>query len=293
MTDQGVLRTAEPIWHEETSYSPPRLSTPGLDFNAQPAEGPEGPTVALLGRYRVGSPHLDYYGGQMPRPVWVVAVNAQSGEIYMQQCVEDERPPVRVVASDREAEAQGRGTEFQSGCFNVDLGAQAMLPREAATYRVFLWLDDLVSPIKVAQIPENRKRRESGLPSSRRPSELVEFGAFPGAPAAAGSAMALAASTQPGDRTICGVWSPDRAKIASRREESEPYYLMLLAFNHRDRSFGWVSVDATQLPQGTDPGSFRIDPLKIVGGSEMQQKVFVLAVSEDGMSNVLVGRHAE
>jgi hypothetical protein len=206
--------------------------------------------------------------------------------------MEDDGVPIGVYedVNDFQGGIADKSDEFESAFFNVDLCDHLVLPPDAGTYYVFLWIDNLVSPIKIAEIPENPSRRESGLPSTRQPSEIIEFGDFPVPPLAAGNKIALTPSAQPSDRTIYGAWSPDPSNIASQRAKAAPYYLTLLAFNHRDRRFGWVSLDVTQLPSGTDSSRFRIDPLKIVGASDMRQNIFTLAVSGEVVSKVLVGR---
>src|SRR4051812_16589797 len=53
VSEKNPISVSEPIWYGETPDSPKRLETPGLNFNARSAEGPEGPTAALLAQYRV------------------------------------------------------------------------------------------------------------------------------------------------------------------------------------------------------------------------------------------------
>lgn len=289
MNADNILTVPERIWYEETAFSPKEFEEPGLDFNLRPAKSSLGPTVAILARYFIGRPILDYYGGQLPSPVHVVAIHSGTGQVYHRECMEDDGLPITVYGdeSDFREGAAEESDQFESAFFNVDLCDHLSLPPDPGTYYVFLWIDDLVSPIKIAEIPENRSRRESGLPSTRQPSEIIEFGSFPVAPSASGNEIALTASSQAGDRTIYGAWSPVPAKVVDLKEKAAPYYLTLLAFNHRDRRFGWVSVDVTHLLPGTDPSRFRLDPLKIVGASDMRQKIFVLAASGELMSKVL------
>lgn len=293
MNADNILTVPERIWYNETPFSPQEdFDQPGLDFNLRLAQSSIGPTVAILAKYFIGRPILDYYGGQLPSPVHVVAIHSGTGQVYHRECLEDDGVPIRIRGQEDDFHpgADAKSDTFESAFFNIDLCDHLALPSDPGTYYVFLWIDDLVSSIKSAEIPQNQSRRESGLPSTQQPSEIIEFGDFPVPPSPAENKITLMASTQPQDRAIYGTWFPDPAKLADLRAKAAPYHLTLLAFNHRDRRFGWISVDVTQLPPGTNPNRFRVDPLKIVGASDMQQKVFVLAASGDIMSKVLVGR---
>jgi len=289
----SLIEIPRAVWYGVQRDSPQlQKNRFGLDFNLVPAHGLGGPTVALLASARLPGGYGERYGGRIPGATLIVAVDAVTGQVYYGVAERYDAAPL-ISATDDEVAKRLTGEDSKllsvEVYFNVDLAEQLRLPPIANTYYVFLWLDDVVSPIRTLQVPANPSRSAEDLLSTQRPSEIIEFGDFPVPPLAAGNKIALTPSTQPSDPKIYGAWSPDPANIASQRAKAAPYYLTLLAFNHRDRRLGWVSVDVTQLPTGTNLSRFRVDPLKIVGASDMRQKIFTLAVSGEVMSKVLVG----
>ena len=67
----------------------------------------------------------------------------------------------------------------------------------------------------------------------------------------------------------------------TRYDPGKPYFLALIALNHRDRSCGWTSVDVNALPQDADKWSFRFGPSDLTGLEQGKQSVFVAAFSSE------------
>jgi len=270
------------LWYDELPQTPAvRESTDEVVFAVVPGRSAQGPTVVLAGRYYLQPPILDYYGGQLPRPVRVVAVDAQTGAVFSEQLITDKSPPVFVMVPEgTPPSGGGRATE---GTFNVDLPAHVGLPPRAGTYHVFLWIDHVLSAVQDITLDENAHRTPAPL-SFRKPDQVLHFGAAHTLAAAPG-AIALRAASKPHSREVEGAWIPDPARLADRKS---PYVLTVVAFNHRDRAFGWASADLHALPAGTDPARFQLDASALTGASPGEQKVFVLAFAGGTLSKVLV-----
>ncbi|WP_437684275.1 hypothetical protein [Sorangium sp. So ce131] len=270
-----------PIWFKKLPQTP-ALSETGdeLGFALVPGRGRLGPTVVLAGAYRVTPPLLDYYGGQLPRPIRVVAVDTARGAIFSTQLLQEKSPPVVVMVP--EGAPPSGGGRAQGGSFNVDLAAQLGLPPHAATYHVFLWLDHVLSPVDVLQLAEDPQRVATSV-SGRRPADLVRFGAAP-AIAPDPQAVILRADPTAPSRGVEGAWVPDPARL---KDHERPYFLTVLAFGHRDRSFGWASVNVNTLPQGADAAHFHVDAAALAGASQQAQKVFAVAFAEGKRIQVL------
>lgn len=292
MSSTESIQITETIGAERSPYTPQIPEDQFvIKFTAKPAVSEDGPTVALFIAYRLGQPYLAMYGGELKNAINIVAIHVDSGRVYFAPPVGENAISLSLTMKDeKDIGSTENLASATSSFFDVDLCRLLALHPEGGSYHVFLWMDDMTSLVQTLQVPANPSRPAEDSLSTQLPSEIIEFGDFPVPLIPPGNKIALTQSTQPGDRTIYGAWSPDPANIASQRAKDAPYYLTLLAFNHRDRRFGWVSVDVTQLPPSTDSSKFRIDPLKIVGASDMRQKIFTLAVSGEVMSKVLVGR---
>lgn len=292
MCSAEPIQITETIGGERSPYTPQIPEGQfAIKFTAKPAVSEDGPTVGLFIAYRLGHPYLAIYGGELKSAINIVAIHVESGRVYFAPPVGENAIPLSLTMKDeKDIGSTENLASATSSFFDVDLCRLLALPPEGGRYHVFLWMDDMTSLVRTLQVPTNPSRSAEDSLSTQRPSEIIEFGDFQVPPLPAGNEIALMLSTQPNDRKIYGAWSPDPANIASQRAKAVPYYLTLLAFNHRDRRFGWVSADVTKLPTGTNLSRFRIDPLKIVGASDMRQKIFTLAVSGEVMSKVLVGR---
>jgi len=280
MTDR--IDVPSTLWYDELPQTPAvRETTDEVVFAVLPGRSARGPTVVLAGRHYLQPPILDYYGGQLPRPIRVVAVDAQTGAVFSEELITDKSPPVFVMVPEGAPPSSGgRATE---GTFNVDLPAHVGLPPRAGTYHVFLWIDHVLSAMQVVTLDENAQRTPAPL-SFRKPDQVLHFGAAHTLAAAPG-AITLRAASKPQSREVEGAWTPDPARLADRKS---PYVLTVVAFNHRDRSYGWAATDLHALAAGTDPARFQLDAAALTGAGPGEQKVFVLAFAGGTLSKVLV-----
>ncbi|MFB0553029.1 MAG: hypothetical protein ACETWQ_06905 [Phycisphaerae bacterium] len=283
MIQNVQFKIPEIIWYGETPQSPNIPEKPDLVFRVVQATSDLGPTVALMAAYYLGSPFTEYYGGQLMRAIWIVAVDEQNGRVYQADLNGPDHLPIMIEASDEVAEAAMPGWSFESAHFNVDLAALLGLPEQSGRYRVFLWLDDIVSSIKTVDVPANPARGK-GRPVASQTSQLVQFGPDPKAPKVQADNIVLALSGEPDDMSIHGAWTPQKGV------DPHQVVLWILATSHRDRNFGWVAIRADESPTNIASASFCIDALKLVRTSGIEQKIFVLGLSTTSISKVVVMR---
>lgn len=281
MTQVYRIEESDIIWYGKKAYSPDLPSGIGLVFNAVEAVSASGPTVALAAAYRVGSPYTEYYGGQLPRPIRVVAVNEASGLVYDADLKEPDQPPVRVLISDKAAKEAKPSGLIESAHFNVDMPALLRLPEQAGRYKVFLWLDELVSPVLTVDIPANPARGK-GKPVASGSAQVVHFGADPASPKVESGKLELALTGKPDERVVHGSWMKIKA------EKGESPVLWLFVTSHRDRRFGWVAMHAKDTPQNEAVVTFHFNTDDLVKTSDAAQKIFVIGLATNAISNVHV-----
>ena len=273
------IKVPSQIWGDELP-STPQLSgdSDELKFEVVPGENIQGATVVLSCSYVVFNPTLDYYGGQLPSPIHVVAFNKETGEVYCAPLLEPKSPPVRVLIPEDTTPSQSGSS--QGAAFNIDLTVQLGLPSQEASYKVFLWLDQLLSPVATVDVPENDKRTQSLL-STRKSSALIEFASSKQSGKPGDSAIKLTVTEVSDERIIHGSWD-----VGPSYSKEKPYYIALIGLCHRERSFGWVSIDINSLPEDVEINNFKFKVSELSNASQESEKVFIVAFSEDHMPQV-------
>ena len=126
----------------------------GLDFALVPAAGSRGPTLAFLGAALVPKGYGETYAGRIEGAVRIVAVDLRTGEMFENSAEPRNAVPLsKILNPDPQAGSSATGNEQVESYFNVDLRVQLGMPAHAARYAVFAWLDDLTSPVRIAQMP--------------------------------------------------------------------------------------------------------------------------------------------
>lgn len=271
----------ETVWHKQTPQSPLMPDPPGLVFRPAAADAAAGATIALLGAYHLGSPYLEYYGGQLSRAIRVVAIDLQNGLVYHADLNGPDHPPILLEATDEEIAARAAGWSSESAYFNVDLPVLLGLPKQSSLYKVFLWLDDLISNIEIINIPEN-PARGNGRPVKRMPIDHILFGGEPVLSKSKPDAVALALIEASGDKLIKGSWFPIPARYP------EQPVLWLLATSHRDRNFNWISVNAQEIPRDLPCAAFSLKVEALMRTTGVHQKVFAVLLSAGSVSDILM-----
>ena len=278
---QGQIKVNETVWHGKMPYSPDAANITGLVCNQVDAVSASGPTVVLAAAYRFGSPYTDYYGGQLPRPILVVAVNEESGNIYQADLNKPDHPPIRVMESDKAVEDGKSDGSIESAYFNVDIAALLRLPEEAGRYKLFLWLDDLVSSVLTVNIPVNPARGK-GKPVSSGSVQMIGFGTHPDAPKMEAGKAVLALSWKSDQPVVHGSW------LTVKVEKPQQPVLWVMFTSHRDRKFGWVAIHAKDLPLDQEITTFNFNVQDLLKTSGIAQKIFIMSLADNGVSKVHV-----
>jgi hypothetical protein len=168
------MASAEPLkMTHPLSYTPcpasPELpfGESALLYNLAPALDPERPTVVLSGACNLEVSFQARYGGRLMAALRVVVIDAETGAVFSAPPVEyDSRPLVLGPPAPSQVDP-AKPREYRGAYFNVDLGAHLFLPPEERDYRVFLWLDELVTPLGRFTLPAHPSRRVQG-PSRER-----------------------------------------------------------------------------------------------------------------------------
>src|SRR5690606_11401786 len=156
-------------------------------------------------RYRATGSVLDAYGGQFPSPIRVVAIDFSTAQAYSQALSSEKSPPVRVLVPRRAPASPPR--RAQSARFMAELPTHLGLPPREATYDVFLWLDDVVTPVQRIFVAED-PTRAGGFMTHRRGEGALQFlGTEAAAPPASGLQLSSGQGTD--SRHVRGRWVPD------------------------------------------------------------------------------------
>jgi hypothetical protein len=281
MTQGRYIEVSDTLWYGKTPYSPVVPKGSGLVFTPVEAVSASGPTVALAAAYRVGSPYTEYYGGQLPRAIRVIAVNEETGRIYEAGLNGPDHPPIQVLVSDKSAvDTQGQRS-FESSFFNFDAAHLLRLPADSGRYKMFLWLDELVSPVVTVAVPANPARGK-GQPVSASTAPVFDFNPGPVAQIVESGKAELFLSGKSDDSVVHGSWLP------GNMDESQKPVLWVMFTSHRDRKFGWLVFYSKDLPQHQDIITFRFDVGNLLKTSGIAQKIFLLSLSNNAVSNVHV-----
>ncbi len=250
-----------------------------FDFGAWPAMDRSGrPTAALFASARLPGRYADIYGGRMEGAVNIVAIEHQTGRTYHRNAERGHIVPLADVMNPNPAPPAPGVAYFESidTYFAVDLRTQLTLPPGAANYAVFLWLDEVTSPLRWVQVPGSQTPPEPLFPDPS--AAALQFRQTGGTPGAGPAEIAL--QRAPGDMRVYGAVGPGVAAAGAGP-------LTILALDFRSRAVKWRTVPLNGL-------AFDFDLLALFGGPGVldpgppPRKVFVLAASRGALSRVLV-----
>jgi hypothetical protein len=257
------LVITRPLWYGQQPQSPP-LPEDGfaLEFTLRPARNAGAPTVALLAAARLPGRYAGMYGGRINGAIQIVAIELDTGRVYHAPAERPGAVPLALVMDpDRRPRRGEAAVEDIETHFNADLCAHLSLPPNQATYAVFLWLDELTSPVRLAQLPG--PQGQVAPPPKAADARIV---------------LTLAApTTQPGRIRIQGA--------------AGPAVLTVLALDYRSRALKWRSVPLPKraLQSGESALDLALNGLLAAPGSP--QRTFVVANAGQALSNVLVVNH--
>ena len=280
-SEKIMIQGTDMVWYQQTPQSPNVPEAPGLLFTLAAADSANGPTMALFGAYHLGTPFIEYYGGQLVRAIRVVAVDMASGQVYQSDLNSPDHPPIMLEATDKEVAEAGPGWSTESGFFNLDLPALLGLPQRGASYRIFLWLDNLISNIVDVKIPANPSRVERP-PTMRIPVDKVQFAADPNAIEKKPDLIRLRLVKKTDKQFLQGTWMPEHLA-----NPDQPV-IWVLAVSHRERRFAWLSLYAKEIPKNLSPLAFQLEVNALLEATDVSQKLFFIALSLSSASNVQV-----
>jgi hypothetical protein len=219
--------------------------------------------VSLHASWRVPGHHARLYGGRVSGAIQIVAVDLRSGRAYARSAEPDHAIPL--TPNPPEPGRRG-GPIAASGNFSVDLIRHLGLPVEPAVYAVFLWLDELLSPVQLCEVRG---------PSPRAGAPFAAFGAASAAPEPRAGDVELRVA---GEGLEGVAWLPGLA--------GEPGSLTALALFDRPHWTRWrrSSVPVNLARDEEWRFAFGLAPLLPAAGKPT--KAFVVAVVEGVLSDV-------
>lgn len=299
MANDQSISIPDVVWFSPTDESPPVSSSAiaDLQFRLVAGESSSGPSIALLAAYKLGWPYLDLYGDQIPKPVLVVAIAASTGKAYVSDLnvvhlyIEDDA--IILDISDEQANLPGPVSNRLSkqGWFNVDLAALLDLPPGSDFYQVFLWLDDLVTPVQTVQVPANSNRGGVGSPSlfQNEVSTLVAVRSSSLSPNATPGEIRTDLDFTQGSsfRVYATLPSSVLEDMPSGGAPGTPV-LTVLAFSRQQRTISWsVAADAYAQMKKTSKPNFDFEPFQLIDRPDPPENVYVVTVLGNLINQVL------
>jgi hypothetical protein len=200
---------------------------PALVFKLLSAIGPEGPTIALFAAIRAEHPYASRYGGRLAGAVQVVAVDPQTGRVFHGVPERPGTAPLSPITDGKVAQQMQGDAMVDSieAYFTVDLITCLGLPPDAEKWRVFLWLDDMVSTVK----------ETPGITSK---IDLKPFAAK----APDNQQIDLMSLSSVSDKEVQG-FNPGEIRLENKRCDGKTNRVKgILRFDPETSECGWVSV---------------------------------------------------
>jgi hypothetical protein len=199
---------------------------PALEFKLLSAIGPQGPTIALFAAIRAEHPYASRYGGRLAGAVQVIAVDPQTGRVFHGV---PERPGTAPLAPipDKKIAQQMQGDALVDSIetyFTVDLITCLGLPPDAAKWRVFLWLDDMVSTVK--ETPGITSKTDKKPVAAKAPAQQTDLMSF----------------SSVSDKQVQG-FNPGEIRLENKGCDGKKNRVKgILRFDPETSECGWVSV---------------------------------------------------
>lgn len=284
-------------WYGEEPDSP-ALPQDGfaLVMSVVPARSRTGPTSALLGGYRVPGHLVRVYNELITGAIEIVGVDGSTGYVYHNNAEEDggEAEPVTVNLNPPPPAPGVLPSSARSAHFNVDLREQLHLPAEKGNYHIFLWLEELTSPVEEIELPGPAPKSPPPPPPERADDGLLAFKESYESPRARGKQVVLALphpQEKPSNDTpvmIYGAVGPGCIPTNPPRKGEPRKTITVLGICHQSRDFRWQSTPLPVEVIEQKTCSFEFDLLRLLKGAKRPQKVFVIAMCGGAKSEVLV-----
>lgn len=251
------LPVTDPVWFQPLPFTValPEF-THGITLALGWGRNPKGPTPVAAMNYLLPDAVVQRYRGNPAAAMVLVAVDLRSGEVFANGCVGPDRPPP--VFNAKALGAANVHAPSAGGYLAVDLGVQLGLPAQAASYRVFVWLDEWVSAVQRLDLPEAAHRSRLGVgPLANTPAAAA---ARPLPAPVPGAGLKLMAQAE----RMRGMWSG---------QGHEP--VVLLGLDLARRSLRWERLAPAGDPL-SDAGLMEVVADRFMG-SPTQPRGFVLS----------------
>jgi hypothetical protein len=180
-------------------------------------------------------------------------------------------------------------TAFVEFNFNVDLRAQLSLPKEEARYAVFLWLDEMTSPVQIVDLPGPKAEASAleKLQSAPSAPESFSFRKTESSPDPKNSEIVLA---QKGVTRVYGAVNPS---LFSSQKKETGEHLTVLALDYMSRRLKWRSAAIPEEILQKRECYFDFDLFNLSGDFEEDakarpyRKIFLLVHTRGALSDVL------
>jgi hypothetical protein len=295
MSSSPFIISGTPVYGPRPESPPLDPDTFALDFTPRPALSQAGPaTVAVFAGGVLPGRYGEIYGGRVAGALQIVAIELRSGRVSHRNAERGHTVPLSAAMEPAPAPPAPDEAELESleTYFAVDLRAHLGLPPTAASYGVFLWLDEMTSPVRVVQLPGPEGAQTPVLPGAGVTDEGFQFRRTEGTPPAAGVEIVLQQrSVAPGAIRIYGTAAP--ALLATAPQAPGSDYFTVLALDYRSRSLKWWSYLVPEYARLARDLAFDFDLLTLLGGpgwldaTKPPRKAFVLASARGALSRVL------
>jgi hypothetical protein len=291
MSSAPIVIPPTPLYGPQPDSPPLPPETFALDFAIRPASSQAGtPTVALFAAGLLPGRYAQIYGGRAQGAVKIVAIDTRTGRVYHNNADRDDAVPLPLIMKPQPPPPEPEEAEIESiDCyFAVDLRAQLVLPPEAATNTVFLWLDEMTSPARIVPLPGPEGAAPPALAGPFHPA--FYFRRTGATPQAAGAEIVLQRAS--GESRVYGAAGP--AFLGPPAAEGGADQLTILALDFRNRALKWHSFPVPDAARIARDLPFDFDLTGLFGGPGWMDALapprrgFLVACLRNAVSRVLV-----
>lgn len=278
------LVIAQTPWYDRTPASPviPANQT-GIDFNLVPAVRNKRLTVALLGTARTPARQAELYGTAATQLIRIVAVDKTTGAVIHHHCEIGHAIPLKKLTQpDPPPPPPGVGkTNWVEFCFNMDLAIQLGMPKDAAVYSIFAWMEDVVSPVHSLILDEDKTRPgQPGQSAKLTVNSPINIRRTPQSPPRQDKHITLIPG-RPEERTaiarVNGSIGPGVLPKSDAGVLPRPKYLVVLAITALDHQVAIHNVVLPPTFDETGAGEFDFDIAPLFEPPIAPQRVYVAA----------------
>lgn len=277
----GVLQKAPP---------PPNVPAGelGLKLHLTTVGGDHPTGIILHGGYALGQPYFHLYGGQLNAAIRIVAIAQASGQVFTGFPAPPDTNPTRMPDDDEPTPHPNAAPLVSvSSTFDVDLREQLRLPETAGDYAVFLWLDDLVTPVQIAHLPGI----DPGDIPVQSPPRHVALTALPAGQTGPSPRQGVVGLSAEADNITLVL--PEERIRAPQSQAAQPVWMTVLVHAQRRHVLRWQSELVPSALSIAPEGALTFNLFQLIVPPDKPEKLFVVALVGRTLSNVLVVPRAD